>query len=298
MSTRHRDIAPEPSPEIAVHFDARRRSGHRQELTGRGDRRSARDRSESALVDIAVFRSVAYKDVAAVHYDNHPYAARRAIDKLKAQGLISEHTIRPPKADPFKVLAPTKQGAATAATSRTASGLDPQQKYWSGLGRRGDLSHDVAIFRAVRAASAELKAQGATVHRVRLDGELRGLVARRTETARARSGKAAAAAERRRLAAAYELPIKPTGELSFPDAQIEYTLTDEQAGATCGRVNIEVTTHHYSPAAVAAKAAAGFALFGASGKAMRNILKLAKSATGPETAARGGSSQRDESFDF
>ena len=297
MSARRPDHTPDPPREIAARLDGRRRSGHRSEHPGRSKTRSARERSESALVDIAVFRSIAYKDLVAVHFDGHPYAARRAIDKLKAEGFVTEHTIRPHQAAAFQVLAPTPHGAAKAAHTRPARGLDPEQRYWSGLGRRDDLSHDVAIFRAVRTASAELAAQGARVHRVRLDGELRGLVATRTESARARAGKAAADAERRRVAAAYNLPIQPTGELSFPDAQIEYSL-DQPDGETWGRVNIEVTTHHYSPAAVAAKAAAGFALFAASGKALRNILRAAKAATGPDTAASGGSSQRDDSFDF
>ena len=113
------------------------------------------------------------------------------------------------------------------------------------MGQAQDAAHDVAIYRAVRAAREELAAQGATLRRIRLDGELRGIVARRSETARARAGKAAADTERRRAATEYQLPIGPDGKVAFPDAQVEYTLTDEEGRDTFGRVNIEVVSEHY-----------------------------------------------------
>ena len=145
----------------------------------------------------------------------------------------------------------------------------------------------MAIYRAVRAAREELAAQGATARRIRLEGELRGIVASRSEAARKRTGRKAADAERRRAAAEHQLPIGPDGKVLFPDAQVEYTLTDENGRDTFGRVNIEVTSPHYRAATVAAKAAAGFALFGSNGRAARNILRHAvragKAATGPDT---------------
>lgn len=284
-----------PVREIALRLDPRRRSGHRQETRERSDPRSARTRSEAALVDVSIHRTVAYRDMAAVHFDSHPYAARRAIDKLIAQGLLEERTATAPGGGSFRTLAATREGARHAKTAAERHGFDAAQQFRSGWGRPRDAAHDVAIYRAVRAASEELACQGATARRIRLDGELRGIVARRSETARARAGKAAADAERRRAATEYQLPIGPDGKVQFPDAQVEYTLTDEEGRDTFGRVNIEVTSPHYRAATVAAKAAAGFALFGSNGRAARNIVRhlvrAGKAAARPDTNARGGSNR-------
>ena len=250
---------------------------------------------ESALVDVSIHRTVAYRDIAAVHYDGHPYAARRAIDKLIAEQDLDERTATAAGGGSFQTLAATRKGARHARAAAERHGFDAGQHFCAGWGRPQDAAHDVAIYRAVRAARAELAAQGATLRRIRLDGELRGIVARRSEAARVRAGKLAADAERRRAASEYHLPIGPDGKVAFPDAQVEYTLTDEEGRDTFGRVNIEVTSPHYNGATVAAKAAAGFALFGSNGRAARNIVRhlvrAGKAATGPDTNARGGSNR-------
>ena len=284
-----------PGREIELRVVPRRRSGHREETRERGEPRSARARMEAALLDVSIHRTVAYRDMAAVHYDGHPYAARRGIDKLIAQGLLEERTATAPGGGSFQTLAATRKGAHKAQEAGERHGFDAGQRFRAGWGKPEDTAHDVAIYRAVRAAREELAAQGATARRIRLDGELRGIVAHRSETARARAGKAAADAERRRAATEYHLPIGPDGRVAFPDAQVEYTLTDEEGRDTFGRVNIEVTSPHYSAGKVAAKAAAGFALFGSNGRAARNIVRhlvrAGKAATGPDTNARGGSSR-------
>lgn len=250
---------------------------------------------EKSLLDVSIHRTVAYRDIAAVHYDGHPYAARRAIDKLIAEGHLEERTATASGGGSFQILAATGKGARHARAAAERHGFDAGQHFCAGWGRPQEAAHDVAIYRAVRAAREELAAHGAMARRIRLDGELRGIVARRSEAARARAGKAAADAERRRAATEYQLPIGPDGKVAFPDAQFEYTLTDEEGRDTFGRVNIEVTSPHYNGATVAAKAAAGFALFGSNGRAAANILKLAvragKAATGPDTNARGGSNR-------
>lgn len=284
-----------PGRDIELRVKALRRSGHREETRERGEPRSARTRMEAALVDVSIHKTVAYRDLVAVHFDGHPYAARRAIDKLKTQGLLEERTAATPGGRHFRTLAATPEGARRAKTAAERHGFDAAQQCRSGWCGPRDAAHDVAIYRAVHTAREELAAQGATARRIRLEGELRGIVASRSEAARNRAGRKAADAERRRAAAEHHLPVGPDGRVLFPDAQVEYTLTDEEGRDTFGRVNIEVTSPHYRAAAVAAKAAAGFALFGSNGRAARNILRHAvragKAATGPDTNARGGSSR-------
>ena len=294
MSARSPDTRRQ-TPEMAVRPDARRRSGHRQETCERGEPRSARTRREAALLEVSIHGTVAYKDIVAAHFDGHPYAARRAIDALIAEGIVEERTATAAGGGSFKTLTATPKGARKARAAARRHGFDAAQQFSAGWGRSRDSAHDVAIYRAVRTAREELAAQGATARRIRLDGELRGIVARRSETARVRAGRAAADTERRRAATEYQLPIGPDGKVAFPDAQVEYTLTDGEGRDTFGRVNIEVVSEHYGRGAVAAKAAAGFALFGSNGRAARNIvqhaLRAGKAATGPDTNARGGSNR-------
>ena len=295
MSARRPDTRRQAPAEAIGRLDPPRRSGHRGETGERPEPRSARARMEAALVDISVHGTVSYRDMVAAHFDGHPYAARRAIERLIAQGLLQERTATAPGGSTFQTLAATREGARKAQRAALRHGLDAGQHFGAGWGRARDAAHDVAIYRAVRVARAELAAHGATARRIRLDGELRGIVARRSEAARVRAGKAAADTERRRAATEYGLPIGPDGKVLFPDAQVEYTLTDEDGHDTFGRVNIEVVSPHYRAATVAAKAAAGFALFGGNGKAARNIvrhaLRAGKAATGPDTNARGGSNR-------
>jgi len=195
MSVRISDTR-HPVREIAVRPDARRRTGHRQEARDPDDPRSARARKEAALVDVSVHRTVAYRDMVNAHFDGHPYAARRAIDRLIAQGLLRERIATAPGGGSFRTLAATRKGAQYARKAAERHGFDASQRFRAGWGRPRDAAHDVAIYRAVRAAREELAALGATARRIRLDGELRGIVARRSETARARAGRAAADAER------------------------------------------------------------------------------------------------------
>ena len=110
---------------------------------------------------------------------------------------------------------------------------------------------------------------GATIRRVRLDGELKSTVARKSEAARARDGRRAADAERHRAAQELDLPIDARGRVLYPDAQIEYTDSDGRSG----RVNIEVASGNYRQGAVRAKAAAGFRMH-ANGPAGRRVLRI------------------------
>ena len=147
-------------------------------------------------------------------------------------------------------------------------GIDPGQEIGFARTRPAEAAHDTAIYRACRQEHQRLIEQGATVHRVRLDGEFKSAVARRSESARAKDGRRAADAERHRVAEELGLPIDAQGRVLYPDAQIEYT---DSEGRT-GRVNIEVASGNYREGAIKAKAAAGFALH-ANGPAAARLLR-------------------------
>ena len=268
------------------------RSGARGER--RADGRSIQERLDGALVDVAIHRAVAYRDLVDRHFDGHPYAARRAVDRLVRAGFVLQEKAAGPKGGSFLVIHPTQRGAEAARSLVRRAGFAPDQRSWTGPGRKGDLVHDTAIYRAVQEHRADLERDGARVTRIRLDAELRGTVAQRSEAARVRADRNAADLARRRAARELALPVLQSGRVLYPDAQIEYR---SEVGAI-GRINIEIATEHYRSGDVAAKAGAGFAVHASSGRAVGTVLAgLQRAAAAAAGAARGdstGGGRRDD----
>lgn len=246
--------------------------GHRRELAGREkeERRTFQDRLQASLVDVAIHRAVASRDLVKHQFGGHPFAGGRGLDSLKKSGLVEEHELRDSRARRVtKVLTATPAGRRVASELAPGRGWASEQRTWSGLGRHGDLKHDLALYRAVAAARERLAERGLHLRRLRLDAEMRGEMMQRTEAVRAARGKAAADAMREEIAERLDLPLDDQGAILWPDAQIE--VAREPDGPTEGRVNIEITTEHYSRASIAAKSAAGFALFPSGAKAGRHL---------------------------
>ena len=167
-------------------------------------------------------------------------------------------------------------------------GMDPSQEIRFARIRPAEAAHDTAIYRACRQEHQRLIEQGATVRRVRLDGEFKSAVARKSEAARAKIGRRAADAERHRVAEELGLPIDARGRVLYPDAQIEYT---DSEGRT-GRVNIEVASGNYREGAIRAKAAAGFALH-ANGPAAARLLRTLGLGGDDDRSSLRGPADRD-----
>ena len=250
----------------------RMRDGHRREYDASRDRGSTsfRERCRGALADIGIYGAVSYRDLAEAHFGGHPYTTRRAVNAWTREGLAKESTAKGPKGRPFKVLTLTRKGAAAIRDLDAGHGLDPGQHIRSAarLLQHAQLAHDTAIYRACGRERQRLLERGAAIRRVRLDGELKSAVARKSESARARDGRRAADAERHRAAGELGLPIDAQGRVLYPDAQIEYT----DAEGRSGRVNIEVASGHYRQGSVRAKAAAGFRMH-ANGPAGARVLR-------------------------
>ena len=266
-----RDLASDPRtrPEARPRRDharereKRERNGHRREYDSRRTKRQTfQDRTDRAVTDVGMYRNVAYRDLAEAHFEGHPYAARRAVDRMVRAGHVREHTAKGPQGGDYKVLTLTERGVERAERIARDQGLDKKQKAWSGLVKPGELQHDVAVFRAARIEQAKLLEQGAVLKRIRIEAELKREIARATESARAREGKEAADAARFEAAEALGLPVKD-GRVEVPDAQLEYTDSEGRSG----RVNVEIATEHYSAKSIGAKAAAGFAVHGSNGRA-------------------------------
>ena len=277
---RTRPAAP-PRRDLTKEWEQRQRAGHRREYDSRSEHQNFQERMDRAVADIGVYRSVATRDLAEAHFEGHPFAARRAVERMVRSGHVREHTARGPQGGAFKVLTLTGRGVERAERVAREQGLDQKQKAWSGLVKPGELQHDVAVFRAAKDELARLFERGAVLKRIRIDAELKGEIARRTETARARGGKDAADAARFEAAQALGLPVKD-GRVQVPDAQLEYS---DIEGRT-GRVNVEIATEHYSAKSIGAKAAAGFAVHGSNGRAAARVAR----SLGQDRSGGGGGS--------
>ena len=170
--------------------------------------------------------------------------------------------------------------ARKLASSR---GLDPGQEIRTARLRLSEVAHDTAVYRACRQEYQRLLEQGTVIGCVRLDGELKSAVARRSESARAKDGRRAGDAERHRMAEELGLPIDARGRVLYPDAQIEYT---DSEGRT-GRVNIEVASGNYRAPSIRAKAAAGFVLHANGPAAARLLRSLGVGDGGDRSSLRG-----------
>ena len=260
-----------PTPTRS-HSDREReqpRTGHRREYDPRQDKRGFQERIEVALADVGMYRNASYRDLVESQFGGHPYTARRAVDRMIRDGHMQEHQAKGPRGGTYKVLTLTEAGARKAREYAIEQGFDKEQQTWSGLVKRGELNHDTAVYRAAQIEQSRLVEQGASIRRVRIDAELKKQVARATETARAKEGRAAADATRRKAAQDLELPIQK-GRVVYPDAQIEY----QDSEGRSGRVNVEVASEHYRPGAIAAKARAGFQMHGSGGRAIAAIRRV------------------------
>ena len=244
------------------------RTGHRREYDPQNANRTLQQRVDAALADVGMYRNVSYRDLTESQFGGHPYTTRRAVDGMIRDGLAVEHQAKGPKGGTYKVLTLTEAGARRARQCAVEQGFDKQQQVWTGLVKRGELSHDTAVYRAAHIEARRLAEQGARIRRVRIDAELKKHVAHATETARAKEGKQAADAARHKAAQELGLPIQD-GRVVYPDAQIEYL---DVEGRT-GRVNVEIASEHYSGKTITAKAQAGFQMHGNGGRANAKISK-------------------------
>ena len=265
------------------------RAGHRREHDAREQDPEARqrpcrtitERKRDAIADVGLYRAVSYTDLSERHFDGHPYATRRSVNYMIRAGLIQEHEAAGPEGHTFTVLTATERGRDAAQRAAVDVGHVPAQQTRTGLVKPAELSHDTAVYRAALDERARIEAVGGRVVRVRIDAELKQIVATATEHARAEGGDRAA--DEAKLAAAHDLGLHVVNhdQVLYPDAQLEI----EDADGVSGRVNVEVVSDHYHAAAIAAKAGAGYAMHGSSRSATR---KIARALACETDAGRGG----------
>ena len=284
-----------PDPQTRTTGDRREHDARAHDPEARHrPRRGRTARTRDAVADVGLYRAVSYTDLSDQHFDGHPYATRRSVNYMIRAGLIEEHEATGPQGQSFNVLTATERGRDAAQRAAVDAGHVPEQQTWSGIVKPAELSHDTAVYRAALDERARIEAEGGRVTRVRLDAELKQIVATATEKARAEGGDRAA--HEAKLAAAHDLglPVVNEDHVLYPDAQLDI----EDADGVSGRVNVEMVSDHYHAAAIAAKAGAGFAMHGSSRSATRKIARALARETDSGPGGGGVHPGRDGSVEL
>ena len=198
LSSDPRTLTPErPKRDYLKERQERTGTGSRAEFDPRSGGEDFTSRTDRAVAEIGMYRTVAYKDLSEAHFDGHPYATRRAVDRMIQQGDVQEQTAKGPQGGTYKVLTLTGKGVHRAEVAAQDQGLDSGQKAWSGRVKSAELQHDTAVFRAARVEQGKLIEKGAVLRRVRIDAELKREVARASGGAGGESGGAGSARQGR-----------------------------------------------------------------------------------------------------
>ena len=260
------------------------RTGHRREL-GRARHKGLdiNERTHACLQEVGLYRCASHRDLVEAHFSGNRFAAAKGLQRLVRAGAMQEHQVRGPKGGAFTLYTLTKSGAALAQRLAVKRGLDPEQRAWAGMVKPREAAHDADVAKACRKEIEALTARGARLRRILIDAEMKGILAKRSEAARARKGKEEADRARRKAATELHLPCDDQGHVRIPDAQIQYV---DEAG-NLGRVNVEVGTDHYREATVKGKSAAGFSMHGGKGGQAPNT-RTSLSSVGGGGGRRGG----------
>ena len=97
ISSDPRTLTPQrPQRDYLKERQDRTRTGSRAEFDPRSGGEDFTSRTERAVAEIGMYRTVAYKDLSEAHFDGHPYATRRAVDRMIQQGDVQEQTAKGP----------------------------------------------------------------------------------------------------------------------------------------------------------------------------------------------------------
>jgi hypothetical protein len=161
-------------------------------------------------------------------------------------------------------------GERTALVTLTADGLElleryrhrehgePSQRFYSGLAKPREATHDAQLARLYAEAAQRLQENGAHIQRVVLDYELKReyqeFLQENNRQDPGGSGRPDRSLEEiQSWADDHHLPVVD-GHVQFPDVRIEY----ERPDGRFDRQDLELATDHYNSRQIAAKHAAGF----------------------------------------
>jgi hypothetical protein len=248
--------APEDPRDVAMR-DVDLPRGHERERVTVGDREYRLRGSESrALATIGAFRVVPATELR--DDAGRPGDLRHGdLEHLRRQGLIRV-VASLDRDDRTPVLTLTERGRSMLEHHSRQRNTGPSQVFYAERVRARELSHDARVYQAFLRTAERLHAQGARVHRVVLDDELKReyqqfLQERNRGDAASDGRPTRSQAEIEEWARAHSLPLLD-GHVQFPDVRLEYEWPDGRRDVE----DVEVLTPHYRGAHAAAKGHSGF----------------------------------------
>lgn len=155
----------------------------------------------------------------------------------------------------------TKEGRDLLESRRQDADAPDRQAFHHGVHKPRELTHDAQVYRAYLKEAERLREEGAHVHRVLLDDELKReyqqFLQERNRDQEGSDGRPDREVEEvLEWAQEHHLPCDEEGHVQFPDVRIEYDIDGRDH-----TLDVEVMTPHYRGAHAAAKSGAGFTLY-------------------------------------
>jgi DNA-binding MarR family transcriptional regulator len=226
----------------------------REEIVDRGRTYLLRSSDVETLREIGRFRTIAEDDLARFHYQGRESAMQYDLRSLAEQGLVARrrHAIR--RGEGLAIVTLTEQGRRLLDSARESDA--PTQRYYAGFVKPAEIAHDAAIYRMYQAEAEDIERAGGRVERIVLDYELKRRVYSPLAAARDASAEDYACLQEQ-VAQDNALEVVD-GKIPLPDRRIEF----ERADGESAHVDLELATEHYRASQLAAKARAGFKLYG------------------------------------
>jgi hypothetical protein len=262
-----------PAPETHGRGDS---TEVREQQTNRDERSDSprayyvRDRSYllrnsevHSLKEIGKFRVIAASDLAKFAYGGDRERMDKDIRRLARQFLVTDRTVEIPRKKTLRVVTLTKAGHRLL---KNTNQVPDNQTIYHGLKKPREVKHDADLYRLYQKESARIERDGGRPVRVLLDYEIK----RNLNRDLALLGEERDNPERKREVAEKHRLQAVDGKIPVPDLRVEY----ETAELELRHVDLELATRDYRPRAMAAKASAGFSLYGRSEDAslLRRIL--------------------------
>ena len=155
----------------------------------------------------------------------------------------------------------TKEGRDLLESRRRDSDSPDRQAFHHGVQKPRELKHDAEVYRAYLEEAERLRDEGANIHRIVLENELKAEYQEFLQERNRDRGDSDGRPDReleevRAWALEHDLPCDDQGHVQFPDVRIEYDVDGRDH-----TLDVEVMTPHYRGAHAAAKSGSGFALY-------------------------------------
>jgi hypothetical protein len=239
--------------------------GSEREIVVDGDHRYELNGDDSrTLATVGAFRVVSERDLRDTREESLDWR-EPDLRHLRNEGLTESVKVDGRE----RALTLTERGRHLLDAHRRDREDGHEQAFYAGVSRERELSHDVQVYRAYLREHERLRQEGAEIHRVVLESELKREYQQWLQASNRGRPDSDGRPDRddreiERWAHEHELPYFDE-RVHFPDFRIEYELQGRDR-----HEDVEVVTEHYRGAHAASVARAGFRCYGRGGGSGRS----------------------------